>query len=866
MPRALTLLGLVLCVALAAPAAGPPAVVDEGYREVALPFLTRHCARCHGPKKALAGFRVDTLGADFDAARVADHWKEVIDRVNAGKMPPEDAPRPDAGQAAAFVAWVNGRLRAAELAARGAGGRIPMRRLNRDEYANTVRDLLHLDENVVRSLVEELPGDGKAEGFDRLGAGLFFDRTQVERTLAAAERIAARAVLEAPPKANTLVNRFEILRLRPPGPRVEVFPSFAHTIPRGAEDRIIRKDFIEYIQGYPTYRREDVGWGAVHHFAVAGVVKQDGYYRFRITARVDNRGRTEKNRFRLQYGMASPIQAETEVPLDPSGVTEAVMFLRGPVDGEVKGPQVFRLLWNHTEKAVIREPKYQALVSRWTALRGKMEQAAAKRAPKAEMDALKAQRDGLEKELNAWKGVANIYNPDMDVEKLPRLQIASIEVTGPVQKEWPPASHKALGFDGRLDEARLRKIFAGLLPRAYRRPASAEEVEAAVSFVEKTRAAGKLSDHEALRAGVQRVLCSPGFVFLQEPAKDGRPRELTGHEMAARLSYFLWSTMPDETLFTAAGSGGLRGRDGVAAQVRRMLGDAKAGQLVRNFAGQWLGVREYDSVQPAAEYREYDETLKLAARQEPYEFFAEVLRKDLPITSFLDSDFVVINERLARHYGIEGVAGAHFRRVAIKPEHHRGGVLGMAGLMTYLADGTRTLPLRRATWVLREIFNDPPNNPPPDAGEIQPNTAGKLLTVRQRLDLHRRDPICASCHAKLDPYGLALENYDAVGRWRERFNGEGFRGAKAPLLDVSGALADGTKFRTLEEYKAGLLKQKEKFARAFSVKMLTYAIGRPVGYADRKVIDGLVDALKKNEYRMRALIQAIVDSEPFRTK
>jgi hypothetical protein len=271
-------------------------------------------------------------------------------------------------------------------------------------------------------------------------------------------------------------------------------------------------------------------------------------------------------------------------------------------------------------------------------------------------------------------------------------------------------------------------------------------------------------------------------------------------------------------------------------------------------------------VQPAAEYRNYDKPLERASKQEPFAFFAEVLESNLPITSFIDSDFVVVNERLATHYAINGVAGPEFRRVAIGPEAHRGGVLGMAGLMTYLADGTRTLPMRRGSWVLREMLNDPPNSPPPNAGEIQPNTSGKNLTVRERIELHRRDDVCASCHAKLDPYGLALENYDAIGQWRERFNGEGFRGNNAPVLDVSGSFPDGRKFTTLEEYKTGLLQNKDRFARAFSIKMLTYALGRPVGYVDHELVDALVADLKKNDYRIRSLITAITASEPFNTK
>jgi hypothetical protein len=365
---------------------------------------------------------------------------------------------------------------------------------------------------------------------------------------------------------------------------------------------------------------------------------------------------------------------------------------------------------------------------------------------------------------------------------------------------------------------------------------------------------------------LQRVLCAPGFLFLEEPAPKPESRPLTDYELASRLSYFLWSTMPDDELLALAASSKLHDPATLAAQLQRMLADPKSQELVQNFAGQWLAVRDYSSVQPAAEYTNYDKPLERAVRQEPYAFVSEVLSKNLPITCFLDSDFVVINERLAKHYGIPGVKGPDFRRVAIRPENHRGGVLGMAGLMTYLADGTRTLPMHRANWVLRELFNDPPNNPPPNAGEIQPNTSGKNLTVRQRLELHRRDEICASCHFKLDPYGLALENYDAIGQWRERFNGEGFRGNAGPLLDVSGTFPDGKKFSTLEEYKAGLMRQKDKFARAFCIKLLTYALGRPVGYTDHDTVDGLMDGLKKSDYRIQSLIEAIVESEPFRTK
>jgi len=866
----LRLLGCAMAIAAAsiATSASLLSAAMPEFDAVVKPFLARHCLECHG-EQAKAGYRIDRLDANFDAASVAEQWKEVIDRINAGEMPPAEKPRPDPGQVAAVAVWVNGRLREVELRAKNAGGRIPMRRLNRDEYANTIRDLLRLDQNLVDPLLEEMPADGTAEGFDRLGAALFFDQTQIERSLDAAAKIAARAVVTDPPKTNRMLNRFDFPRARPPEDTVEVFPEFEHRIPRGAKSMIVRPDVLEYLQGGPTYNPEYAAWGAIYHFAISQVVTQDGYYRIRVNAKVDDRGRTEPNKFMLQYAMRSPIQVAHEVPYDPSGQTEAVLFLRGPVNGEVKGPQVFRLLWNHTDQAVITEPKYKALVSQWTGLRGKIEQAVTRRAPPDEMAELHKQRDALQAKMNAWTGPAHIFNPQMDIEKLPRLLLESVEIEGPIQKDWPPESHRTLFFDGdqRTDAEYVREMFARFLPRAYRRPATADEVQAMVDVVEEARKRDGASLPDAVRVGLQRVLCSPGFVFLEEPAGDQtQPRPLSDYELASRMSYFLWSTMPDDELFALAAAGKLREPDVAADQVQRMLADPKSAEFVQNFGGQWLSVREFGSVEPAAEYRDYDDALKRASKQEPLAFFDEVLRHDLPITSFLDSDFVMVNARLARHYGIAGVEGDEFRRVSIGPEHHRGGVLGMAGLMTLLADGTRTLPMRRGSWVLRELLNDPPNAPPPNAGEIQPNTSGQSLTVRERLELHRRDDVCASCHAKLDPYGLALENYDAIGMWRERFNGEGFRGRDAPPLDVSGSFPDGTKFTTLEEYKAGLVAQKDRFARAFATKLLTYALGRPMGYADHALLNELTDVLKQNDYRMQPLIQAVVASEPFRTK
>ena len=297
------------------------------YGKVARPFIEQHCLECHGEKKAKAGFRIDLLGADFTAAKVAEQWKEVIDRINAGEMPPEGKPRPDAKQAAAFVGWVNGQLHEVEQAAKNAGGRIPMRRLNRDEYANTVRDLLKLDENIVRPLIEELPGDGKAEGFDRLGVALFFDQTQIERSLAVAEKIAARAIVTEPPKVNRRFSKFDDLRRRPPPDMVEVFPAFTHTIPRGARTASSSPTSSNTSRAIPPIARSTTAGASSIISPSPASSRRTATIAFRIKAKVDNRGRTEKNKFRLQYAMDSPIQVESEVVVDPSGTTEAIMFL-----------------------------------------------------------------------------------------------------------------------------------------------------------------------------------------------------------------------------------------------------------------------------------------------------------------------------------------------------------------------------------------------------------------------------------------------------------------------------------------------------------------------------------------------------------
>jgi hypothetical protein len=443
-------------------------------------------------------------------------------------------------------------------------------------------------------------------------------------------------------------------------------------------------------------------------------------------------------------------------------------------------------------------------------------------------------------------------------------------VEGPIV-EWPPRGRTELFFGGEerpIDDSYIREIFARFLPRAYRRVVEPQELDTVVSFVLKAQKDFKFSGMDAVREGVKAVLCSPDFLMIEEPTRDdNKPQPLTDYELASRLSYFLWSTMPDEQLIALAASNKLHEPAALETQVRRMIADPRGMAFIRNFAGQWLQVRDFGKTQTDRyQYKSYTDEIQRSAWREPYEFFKEILHHDLSILNFLDSDFVVIDKQLAGVYGIDGVKDADgFKKVAIKPEHHRGGVLGMAGVMTYLTDGLRTLPVRRAAYVKDVLWNEPAKPPPPNVGDLPPVKA--KLTVRERLQQHRDSASCASCHAHLDPFGIALENYDAIGRWRERQNGEGFKGDnKSPALDVSGTLPSGRTFKNLAEYKQALLAEKDHFVRGFTMKMLTYALGRSVGATDRQTVDEVIAALKRDDYRMQSLLQAVVATDAFRMK
>jgi hypothetical protein len=611
----------------------------------------------------------------------------------------------------------------------------------------------------------------------------------------------------------------------------------------------------------------------------------DGWYRMKCRAGAfKGTGKTAVDEVRvwLKFSPGTPIAAMEsmviDAPLDEPKEFEMMIFLRA---GSRELPHSLRLGWNGGPKnLIVNSPARERIDKEWREIHYKNEAIFKKKpaAPKEEVDAAKKRaEEGAVRYHKAMQevDVAYVFNPEVDLAAIPRLWMEWMEIEGPVA-EWPPRGRTELFFDGEartIDESYIREIFTRFLPRACRRPVEAAEIDAVVAWVLKAQAANQLSGTDAVREGVKMVLCSPGFLLLQEPAgASAKTRPLTDHELACRLSYFLWSTMPDAELVTLAAGRRLHEPKTLEAQVRRMIADPKAGGFVHNFTGQWLKIRDFSSVTTDRnQYKSYDDDLSESSRREPYEFFREVLKQNLSILNFVDSNFLVIDSRLATHYGIPGVSGGAFRRVPIGPEQRRGGVLGMAGILTFLTDGLRTLPVRRGAYVLEALWNSPPPPPPPNVGNLPP--VGKVKTVRERLELHRNSDSCASCHSKIDPFGIALENYDAIGAWRDRQNGERFNNDKnAPLLDVGGVLPSGREFKTVGEFKQALLAEKDHFVRGFVEKVLSYALGRPVGATDRGTIDEIIKSMEptpgrdQESYRMQSLIQAVVASQAFQMK
>lgn len=815
------------------------------------PFIKTHCLACHGAAKQEGKLRLDTLATDFSQPEVARQWVEVMDQLNRGEMPPDERPRPEAAAQQQVVKWIAAELRAAERKARSSGGRVVLRRMNRVEYANTIRDLLAINFLPGESPLDFLPPDGRADGFDKASSALLLDPSLLDKYYEVAQRIAERAIVSGPPPFETYRNRFEL----------------EDTAKRGS---------IRYMCAQPGFqcREHDVvvmegGTRSFDDLFYPGTkgnggrgkrIPIKGLYAVRVRASADRGGKDEPVTMQVvREGGGEGVLLDTivDAPENEPKIYEAILPL-GTDGGEfsvrIGKPTRFRgysQAYGQMERAIEKAGNEQNF-GEIMRIRGRM----------------------------LAEGIVSGSMPSpevLDLAKVPKLFVDWIEIEGPLYEQWPPKSHEiVLGKDkdAPQDIARVRDVFTRFLPRAFRRNVAADEVEPFVKLVQQELDNG-VKFEEAMRVGLSAVLTSPKFIYLVEPGSEQR-RDLNDYELASRLSYFLWSSLPDDELRRLAEEKKLNvsrsptrplSHSILAEQVDRLLKDPKSSALVHGFGAQWLRTEEFRNFKPDEKlYRDYNDKLGAAMVQQSLGFFEYVLRSDLPVTSFLDSDFTLLNERLAKFYGIEGVIGEEYRVVKLPADSPRGGLLGQAGVMMRGSDGNRTKPVTRGVYVREVLFNDPPDPPPPNVGEIEPNIQGKNLTVRDRLLQHQQIEACAACHRSIDPYGLALENFNVIGQWRDQQDGENFRGGQRPKIDASSKLPNGDSFSNFAEFKTLLKQQHPRFRQALAEKLLSYALGRPVEPLDRPTIEQMTTAAVAGDDSFRSLIQALVASEAFRTK
>lgn len=869
------------CGVPAAESAPRPAVRSE-----TPPLLARHCGRCHGADDAHGGFRLDTLPSTLDSAATADRWQKVLGVLNAGEMPPRDEPQLDPAVKTELLDDLAQVLVMARKALADTGGEITMRRLNRREYVNTLEDLLG-----VRVEPRGLPADGGTGTFDTIGDGLFISADQIEQyheladtalreawrrygrhhpkktyrqepetqvTPGVRKRLAQRlddrrrfvswknAVEAAARRPENQPAAAEIRTAKPhdpeailrswqkitsaPSPRDYQFTDAVHACEMGSRDWTLR---VPYHTLYATHPAVDtgiflaVGDALVHPFHLFSIPGDwpPGDYVIRLRAAAADDAAPDR-RF-MEYG--------------PWGATIAPRGCR-EITASLKDPQIIELPITLAAEG-----------------------------PRTFFFQEKGTRDSNEQSHRTFFEAfhANGVGPPL------AIWIDWLEVEGPVPCDPPAALAEVLSMPAgaRPDatpaaaDTDIRGTLERFCIQAFRgRRPEGPFLDKLVAIYARERAAGR-PFQDAVNESLAVVLSAPHFLYLTEPREKPDRRPLDGQELATRLAYFLWSGPPDETLLSAAASGGLSRPEVLASQVDRMLDDPRSRRFVSAFAHQWLGVERLDFFQfKDAVHPRFDVQTKAAARQELFETFGLLLRDNLSLRTLLASDFVVVNAVMARYYGLEDVHGDDYRMVKLPPGSPRGGLLGMAAISAMGSNGEQSSPVERGAWVLRKLLNDPPPPAPPNVPQLT-RLEGQLLTTRERVRMHQEEPQCASCHRKIDPIGFGLENFDAVGLWRTKdsYRKEGV-GTKDWEIDPAGVFHGGPAFKDYFELRDLVAARHADFATGFTEALLAYGLGRPVGFSDADLVTQIVARAASKNYPVRELIQTIVASPAFQQK
>jgi hypothetical protein len=773
----LPLAGLVLCASMAAPPkkalkTASTSSAEAGFSRDVLPLVAKYCLPCHTGPSSSAGVVLSndkTFAAMLKNRKV---WERAADNVASKSMPPAGVPMPTDAERERIVQFLQSAISKADCALQDPG-RVTMRRLNRAEYNNTIRDLTGLD----LRLADGFPSDDVGYGFDNIGDVLTMSPLHLEKYMSAAGKVARTAIV-------TPEERAERSRSK-----------------RFTGDQI-KGDGSEF---------PDTGGHGLFKNGESGVevdFPAPGRYTFRVTAWEQHAGH-DYSQMALRFDYRTLKVEKVMARQDKPAVFEAPLNIS-------------------------RAGKHRLSVAY-----------------------LNNYRDDSSADLSL-RGDRNLIIQSFDVVRAPGQ---------PAYEEPLPASHKRIvqvyptGNTEAAKDAATRRNIAEFARRAYRRPATPEELARLVNVARRGRGPNG-SFERGMQVAVQAALVSPNFLFRVEKDPDpNNPRAkhaVSDYELASRLSYFLWSSMPDDRLLTLAGQNALRKPATLEAETRRMLKDPRAKALCDNFASQWLTLRKLGTVTPdPATFPNFNEELRLAMRAETEKFFQYVVAQDRPVTDFLDSDYTFLNESLAKLYGNTQVKGNEFRLVKLQGRN-RGGVLTQASVLTVTSNPTRTSPVKRGKWVMENLLGAPIPPAPPNVPQLADDKKEPLTgTLRQRLEQHRKNPACASCHQRMDPIGFGLENFDAIGQWRTADGGS--------PVDSSGALpGGGKKFKGPAELKAAIKSRTPQFTRNLTEKLLTYALGRGVESYDRCNIDAMAQNVAQKNHRFSAIVMEIVKSEPFR--
>ena len=744
--------------------------------------VTKYCLGCHNTRAKIGGLVLEDVPVENPASR-PDVWEKVIRRVKAGEMPPAGLPTPGEPSLKAFAADVGRDLDAAARRAPYAGEPV-VRRLNRTEYANAIRDLLAIELPVAA----ELPQDGIAAGFDNIGDALSMSPLLLERYLKVARRVSELAT-----------------GTRDAAPVTEVYPT------TGAQ--------AAWQEGMPFGTRG--GIRVRHYFS------HDGSYELRAFLNKESLTPTEGVRF-----------FRTRVPVKAGAHTVVITFpdefaaREGPVS-DVAGPG-------------------------GQSLGGPLDLLGTAIRPTIDFRV-----DGRRVKLFEIAGMTPgeaAFDGQPGPPTLTRIEIAGpYGATGVSETPSRRRIFICKPASAAQEEPCATRILSPIVRRAFRRDISASDVQPFLKTYNATRT--KRGFEESIAAAIRDVLLAPDFLFRLEfdapNARAGSVHPVSPFEFASRLSFFLWSTIPDDALLDLASSGKLSDPKVLDGTVRRMLADRRSEALVDNFADQWLGLRGLGDIEPDKQtYPEFDTALAAAFQSETQMFVRSLFRENRSIFDLLDADYTYLNERLASLYGIRGVTGPGFRRVPLQGNNQRGGLLTQGSVLLLTSHAARTSPVLRGKWILDNLLNSPPAPPPANVPPLDENPAsGRKLTTREKVERHRNNPACAGCHARIDGLGFALENFDVIGRWRIRDEGGD--------INPSGKLANGAEFSGPQGLKNLLIEDSEQFVRGTVEKLLTYALGRELDARDQPTVREIMRTTQANRYRFWDIIAAIVKSVPF---